>query len=1068
VSALQGLKESHTKKEAIIEDPTLLNTFEQGLRVAVVTYADNDDMTLRRAWNVGKHDEENNTVRWSSVHLRITVAKEMHAYVGDWPAATKELCKRFSFSESTVRRWSRCAAGMDASVLEFLGKEEYEFVKGQFIWDNECLMGTGVKTRSKLEFHFATAAIRILAEKDGDIVAKVFVERVCAPLKVLEVWDKLMRKRYGTVCALSSAYTRLVTKLETYDGLQLVAATMTAGIPLHGFGPGNPGIADCHALVQEFDRCRAGGLPPPSRMPTAEELAKEAEMRKKADEDARRAEQEAREKEEAQARELAQQEELDHGWLPMATPMVVDDTARSSTHSAPAMASAEAEQAARLAQDLGHVVFQNTPEALAAALREPLSRCSRAAVIIVAPTSGWAVISNYMQQAADLLQVYKSGCGGTGSQHKMRILILPGSRWDVIAKVQEKAKSVCLNHALFVTQLQRKTSQTWTSRPSFALTLVEKTDIATGVPAALTVPKASTKDVLQEGLQLRCNCKSCPFRPTGGAEPGPGDILHSEIDVEDRIPTQFELMQAELAEAEADDGATEVDDSGPGVSAGPRSAEDIDPQFLVELWPFAFGSAYWNTLFAGLLEAEKAQVMIILTPSAHPGPWVVARRLQLDVFVSTRRCSAHAQRHGMQIGEGMRSCDLTPSASSPELQQSQRSECPYIRGAVVGDSSVLEAYDVAPGVSWRDGLNLQVSGDALAKGSARLVAEQLDTGFLAVSAVDAKIGRSLETTRMLRDGDVLPASALFFDEEPLLLSWLQQPGNDKYCDRVVAIPGVKKVGEPRTIFAVLVGAAQYANNYLSIRKAPNAKLVFTPSRGFNEGSLQIHICTRNGAGVAKGSPILLDYGPEFQAPQRSGGDTFRGALDAVFGANRLLLPDEAAEHDETSNKEREQAAVEEAAVVAEAEAKRKAEEQLQQEKSKNRRRLRRQKSKKSKRRRPRPQSSQRPCGGTRQRLLVNALAAPKCELRLVDAKKSLAIVSLETSSKKIAKHTLLAKWSENSTLSTRVEAGVAWSVQPKDLIFCKESESCMTLAKAFKEHYQAFGLVFGYVGFPVG
>lgn len=101
-------------------------------------------------------------------------------------------------------------------------------------------------------------------------------------------------------------------------------------------------------------------------------------------------------------------------------------------------------------------------------------------------------------------------------------------------------------------------------------------------------------------------------------------------------------------------------------------------------------------------------------------------------------------------------------------------------------------------------------------------------------------------------------------------------------------------------------------------------------------------------------------------------------------------------------------------------------------------------------------------------LLVNSLAAPKCELRLVDAKKSLAIVSLETSSKKIAKHTLLAKWSENSTLSTRVEAGVAWSVQPKDLIFCKESESCMTLAKAFKEHYQAFGLVFGYVGFPVG
>ena len=80
----------------------------------------------------------------------------------------------------------------------------------------------------------------------------------------------------------------------------------------------------------------------------------------------------------------------------------------------------------------------------------------------------------------------------------------------------------------------------------------------------------------------------------------------------------------------------------------------------------------------------------------------------------------------------------------------------------------------------------------------------------------------------------------------------------------------------------------------------------------------------------KGSPILLDYGQEFHATQRSG-HAFQGALDAAFDANRVLLPDEAAEHDETSNTEREQAAEEEAAEVAEAEKKRKAEEQLQQE-----------------------------------------------------------------------------------------------------------------------------------------
>ena len=79
------------------------------------------------------------------------------------------------------------------------------------------------------------------------------------------------------------------------------------------------------------------------------------------------------------------------------------------------------------------------------------------------------------------------------------------------------------------------------------------------------------------------------------------------------------------------------------------------------------------------------------------------------------------------------------------------------------------------------------------------------------------------------------------------------------------------------------------------------------------------------------------------------------------------------------------------------------------------------------------------------------IAAPKCELRLVDGAKSLALVSLETSSKKIAKHTVLATWYEHAQISTRPEGGIVWLAQPKDLIFCKETESVMTLGKAFKD-----------------
>eukprot|EP00974_Lingulodinium_polyedra_P010341 993013-Lingulodinium_polyedra.AAC.1 len=52
----------------VVADPHFLTSFEHGLQVTVVAYTDNDDVCSRRAWNAGKHDEESNTARRSSVH----------------------------------------------------------------------------------------------------------------------------------------------------------------------------------------------------------------------------------------------------------------------------------------------------------------------------------------------------------------------------------------------------------------------------------------------------------------------------------------------------------------------------------------------------------------------------------------------------------------------------------------------------------------------------------------------------------------------------------------------------------------------------------------------------------------------------------------------------------------------------------------------------------------------------------------------------------------------------------------------------------------------------------------
>ena len=143
------------------------------------------------------------------MYMKIMVAKDAYAAAGDWTKAQRELTARFSFSQSTVRRWTRCASCMDAAVVAELGKDEFEGLKAFAIWDNAYLMGSGIKARSKLSPEFARLAFRVLLQEER-VSNKDFVEKICAPLKLVEVWDRLMHKRYGTVCSLSAACGRLM------------------------------------------------------------------------------------------------------------------------------------------------------------------------------------------------------------------------------------------------------------------------------------------------------------------------------------------------------------------------------------------------------------------------------------------------------------------------------------------------------------------------------------------------------------------------------------------------------------------------------------------------------------------------------------------------------------------------------------------------------------------------------------------------------------------------------------------------------------------------------------------
>jgi hypothetical protein len=102
-----------------------------------------------------------------------------------------------------------------------------------------------------------------------------FRENVCRPLKFLEVWHALLVRRYGCVASNSVALERLVSSLSTYTGLQTVLHCCSHNIPLDGQGALQPGIPACELLVNELKKCFAGGLPPPSIIPTVEQAATE-------------------------------------------------------------------------------------------------------------------------------------------------------------------------------------------------------------------------------------------------------------------------------------------------------------------------------------------------------------------------------------------------------------------------------------------------------------------------------------------------------------------------------------------------------------------------------------------------------------------------------------------------------------------------------------------------------------------------------------------------------------------------------------------------------------------------
>ena len=61
---------------------------------------------------------------------------------------------------------------------------------------------------------------------------------------------------------------------------------------------------------------------------------------------------------------------------------------------------------------------------------------------------------------------------------------------------------------VLTTQLQRRATQTWNSKPTFAMTLADKKDVGSEITNVI-LPRMAGQCACDEGIRLRCTDPAC-------------------------------------------------------------------------------------------------------------------------------------------------------------------------------------------------------------------------------------------------------------------------------------------------------------------------------------------------------------------------------------------------------------------------------------------------------------------------------------------------------------------------------------------------------------------------------
>ena len=191
---------------------------------------------------------------------------------------------------------------------------------------------------------------------------------------------------------------------------------------------------------------------------------------------------------------------------------------------------------------------------------------------------------------------------------------------------------------------------------------------------------------------------------------------------------------------------------------------------------------------------------------------------------------------------------------------------------------------------WRRGLNKSPS-ELETKMVMSLQRELDKSGLYLDKLPDGGVALHTDTAR--REGDeICFVTGLLYDSVASLTTFLSHGGNRVWVDRLVDIRGLGLADDTEgSLYMAVTGVARYLRHYLGVRRGgPNAVLMVQTGMGCGDGLVKCVVQTRNGVGIAAKSPVVINYGNEYDinvatmAAASDEGDAkrFRGVLDEYF------------------------------------------------------------------------------------------------------------------------------------------------------------------------------------------